>query len=66
VGEISTLVRVQIQPGSKMDWAVNENKPERNRGFEVQISVQHRVDAVSSQPIQKNKSVLKLKYQEEE
>jgi hypothetical protein len=57
---------VQVQPGSILDREVNENKPERNLGFEVQISVQHRVDDVSSQPIQKSKSVRKLKYQEEE
>jgi len=49
-----------------LDLELNKNKPERNPGFEVQISVQQRVDDVSSQPIQKSKSVLKLKYQEEE
>ena len=26
-GDFSTLDGVQIQPGSKMDWEVNENKP---------------------------------------
>jgi hypothetical protein len=42
----------------RLDWKVKKNKPEKKRGFEVQISVQQRVDDVSSQPIQKAEASL--------